>query len=99
MGKMKLSYTTKVELTFETEEELQMVMRNMPWMRSQPGFTSAQSNVRHIESATILSLPDIEKNGIIEALDRCPTKTAAAKTLNITTATLYAKIKQYGINT
>ena len=99
MAKIKLTYTTKFSLEVDNEEELQMVMQNMPWLRSQPGFTSGQSTVRHIEAQPIIQLgtrAQADRVAIIAALAECKTKTAAAKVLGITRATLYSKIDEYG---
>ena len=97
-GSIKLSFTTKFELEVTSEEELQMAIRNMPWIaNTKPmGFTSGQSTVKVIDS-NIHTLADGERQIIEETLKRCRTKTAAAKALNIQRCTLNSKIKQYGI--
>jgi DNA-binding NtrC family response regulator len=97
---IKLTYTTTFSLEVSNEDELQMAIRNMPWLASQPGFNSAQSNVRHIESINvpqILSMADAEKQAIINALQSCGTKTKAAAMLGIQRSTLNVKIKEYGV--
>ena len=98
---IKLTYTTTFSLEVDSEDELQMAIRNMPWLANQPGFNSAQSNVRRIESIDmpqLTGLEDSERQAIINALANCSTKTLAAKTLGVTRATLNVKIKQYGID-
>lgn len=102
MSKIKLTYTTTFTLEVDSEEELQMAMRNMPWIGRQPGFTSAQSTVRHIECEALPQLggsAQAERVAVIYALADNKTKTSAALSLGITRATLYAKIKEYGIAT
>ena len=84
---IKLTYTTTFSLEVDSEDELQMAIRNMPWLANQPGFNSAQSNVRHIEAISmpqIGSLEDSERQAVINALANCSTKTQTAKMLGVT---------------
>lgn len=98
---MKLTYQTKIEIEFDTEDELQTCLRNIPCMQAQIGQSSAQSTVKQISASTIQQLGTIneaEKQCIINVLKNTVTKTDAANMLGIQRATLYAKIKEYGID-
>ena len=100
MAKIKLTLETKVTLEVDSEEELQMCMRNMPWLQCRPmGFDSAVTSVKHIESNEVPLLADTEKQAIIDALAVCETKKETAELLGICKATLYSKLKSYGIET
>ena len=106
MAKIKLTLETKITLEVDSEAELQMCMRNMPWLQCRPmGFDSAVTSVRHIESTEATCLPevpelaDIEKRAIINALAVCDTRDEAAKMLGIKRNSLYYRIKRFGIET
>lgn len=99
MAKTKLSYSWKVDIEVDNEDDLQMAMRNIPLFN----VGSAQSNIRQVVSSDIHqlslhTLADIEKEALIRALaNNNFDKTATAKELGIERATVYAKIKKYGI--
>jgi len=60
--------------------------------------TAEEENGKKNEAATFLSLDDIEKKSIADALEICHrNKRKTAKALGITERTLYRKIKAYGL--
>ncbi len=100
-GKITLTLKTELTIEVETEADLQMVLRNMPWIKARPhGFTTEHGDAKMIVSG-IETLPgsrcDADKSAVIVALECCKTKDAAAKMLGVTRVTLNNLIKKYKI--